>query len=458
MKVILTETQISRLLEQNIDLITTIKQMGFVPSGNSIFKHSQKPELTLTLVGDYVIVKNNGKEIAKIKTSEIEDLEGTIKTTSLNEQVAQGAQGDPYEYKKEGGYYYARKKGSKNWILTRGNMADSISKKIFADKQPKNPTQVNPTQVNPTQVKTEKQYCPAHPKSADVSPNLEKNYQTEAAKLIGKGIPTRTSCEISFIKLRPKFSNKSFFVFDSLQNLIYLFDKAGNFVAKSYVLDGADAQSQNSKKIAQALWSWQQQVENMGFKYDPKQKKYLDKTTQKRQYSNDLVYQAIDKNDTRFFPKGIYSVTALQTDDEYAGGKNNLFRLKTLDGTEIAQAIHGFYNEPARVVALEQLKTKMGSSASPKSASVPQEFISMVEKYNQTQKYNKSYGCINLPTDFLNIAKPYATGSMLFVIGDTKTNYLVQNSNTFFQQMGDGENCSDPTSLGVELPNLEQTA
>jgi hypothetical protein len=423
--------------------------MGFIPSGNGIFKHSQKPELTVTLSGDIVIVKNNGVKIAEIKTSEIEDLEGTIKSTSLKEQVAQGAQGDPYEYKKEGDVYYARKKGSQKWIKTSGKMADAISKKIFTK-----PTQVKKS----TQVKTEKQYCPAHPKSSDVNPALEKNYQTEAAKLIGKGIPTRTSCEISFIKLRPKFSNKSFFVFDSLQNLIYLFDKAGNFVAKSYVLDGADAQSQNSKKIAQALWSWQQQVENMGFKYDPKQKKYLDKTTQKRQYSSDLVYQAIDKNDTRFFPKGIYSVTALQTDDEYAGGKNNLFRLKTLDGTEIAQAIHGFYNEPARVVALEQLKTKMGSSASPKSASVPQEFISMVEKYNQTQKYNKSYGCINLPTDFLNIAKPYATGSMLFVIGDTKTNYLVQNSNTFFQQMGDGENCSDPTSLGVELPNLEQTA
>ena len=83
MKVILTETQINRLLEQNTDLITTIKQMGFVPSGNAIFKHSQKPELTLTLVGDYIIVKDNGKEISKIKTSEIEDLEGTIKSTSL---------------------------------------------------------------------------------------------------------------------------------------------------------------------------------------------------------------------------------------------------------------------------------------------------------------------------------------------------------------------------------------
>jgi peptidoglycan hydrolase-like protein with peptidoglycan-binding domain len=83
MKVILTETQINRLLEQNTDLITTIKQMGFVPSGNAIFKHRRKPELTLTLVGDYIIVKDNGKEIKKIKTSEIEDLEGTIKSTSL---------------------------------------------------------------------------------------------------------------------------------------------------------------------------------------------------------------------------------------------------------------------------------------------------------------------------------------------------------------------------------------
>jgi len=455
MKVILTESQIKRVLEQKNDLITSLKEMGFIPSGNGVFKHSQKPELTVTLSGDIVIVKNNGVKIAEIKTSEIEDLEGTIKSTSLKEQVAQGAQGDPYEYKKEGDVYYARKKGSQKWIKTSGKMADAISKKIFTK-----PTQVKKsTQVNQsTQVKTEKQYCPAHPKSNDVNPALEKNYQSEAGKMMSKGIPQRTSCEISFIKLRPKFSNKSFFVFDGSQNLMYLFDKSGNFVAKTYVLDGADAQSQDSKKIAQALWTWQQQVESMGFKYDPKQQRYLDKTPKKRVYSHDLVYDAIDKNDTRFFPKGIYSVFNIASNDEYAGGKNNMFQVETLDGKKIAQAIHGFYNEPARVVALEQLKTKMGSSASPKSSSVPQEFISMVEKYNQTQKYNKSYGCINVPTDFLNIAKPYAKGAMLFVIGETKANYLVQNSNTFFEKMGDAENCSDPTSVGVELPNLEMTA
>jgi hypothetical protein len=371
----------------------------------------------------------------------------------LQEQVVQGKAGDPYEYKKEGGYYYARKKGTKDWILTRGNMASAVAKKIFGNQQQLKPTQLQPTQLQPT-----KKYCPAHPKNSEVNPELEKNYQPEAAKLISKGIPTRTSCEISYIKLRPKFSNKSFFVFDGSQNLIYLFDKTGNFVAKSYVLDGADAQSQDTTKIAKALWTWQQQVENLGFKWDPKMQKYLDKSNKNRTYSDDLIYNTIDKNDTRFFPKGVYSIVGLSTDKGYAGGQNNLFRVETLDGQKIAQAIHGFYNEAPRVAALEQLKIKMGTSASPKSESVPQEFLSMVEKYKSTQKFNKSYGCINLPTDFLKIAKPYSLGAMLFVIGETKNNYLVQNADTFFQKMGDVENCSDPASVGTELPNLEMTA
>lgn len=150
MKVILTETQINRLLEQNTDLITTIKQMGFVPSGNSIFKHSQKPELTLTLVGDYVIVKDNGKEIAKIKTSEIEDLEGTIKSTSLKEQVIQGDKGDPYDYKKENGMYYAKKRSSQSWIKTSGNVEKAIASKIFKDsvKRPTTQTATDSTKKN----------------------------------------------------------------------------------------------------------------------------------------------------------------------------------------------------------------------------------------------------------------------------------------------------------------------
>lgn len=48
----------------------------------------------------------------------------------LQEQVVQGGVGDPYEYKKEGGYYYARKKGAKDWIFTRGNIASAVAKKF----------------------------------------------------------------------------------------------------------------------------------------------------------------------------------------------------------------------------------------------------------------------------------------------------------------------------------------
>jgi len=88
MKVILTESQIKRVLEQKNDIITSLKEIGFVPSGNGVFKHSQKPELTVTLAGEIVVVKNNGVKIAEIKTSDIKDLEGTIKSTSLKEQVS----------------------------------------------------------------------------------------------------------------------------------------------------------------------------------------------------------------------------------------------------------------------------------------------------------------------------------------------------------------------------------
>jgi hypothetical protein len=111
--------------------------MGFVPSGNGVFKHSQKPELTVTLAGDVLIVKNNGQKIAEIKTSDIEDLEGTIKSTSLKEQVIQGDKNDPYEYKKEGDTYYAKKKDSSKWIKTSGKVSDAIRTKIFSSTKPK---------------------------------------------------------------------------------------------------------------------------------------------------------------------------------------------------------------------------------------------------------------------------------------------------------------------------------
>ena len=195
----------------------------------------------------------------------------------------------------------------------------------------------------------------------------------------------------------------------------------------------------------------------MGFKWDPSKQKYLDKTSKNRTYNNELVYNEIDKKNTRFFPKGIYSISGLKTDDDYIGGDNNIFSLQTLDGKQIAQAIHGFYNEPPRVAALEQLKKSMGTNLS--SPKVPQEFLNLVGKYVNTSKFNKSYGCINLPADFLKKARPYAKkGTLVFVIGETNKNFLVQNGDNFFDKMGNGQQCTNPTSLGVELPQIDAVA
>lgn len=47
------------------------------------------------------------------------------------EETRQGLSGDPYEYKKDGENYFTRKKGSGNWILTKGNASKAIKDKIF---------------------------------------------------------------------------------------------------------------------------------------------------------------------------------------------------------------------------------------------------------------------------------------------------------------------------------------
>lgn len=61
--------------------------------------------------------------------------------------IIQGKLGDPYEYKKESGYYFARKKGTPKWILARGNAANAISK-MFGDNSPKNQQKATTTKKN----------------------------------------------------------------------------------------------------------------------------------------------------------------------------------------------------------------------------------------------------------------------------------------------------------------------
>lgn len=409
----------------------------------------------------------------------LENTSGTI--------VKKGIGGDPYIYSKlEGKYYFAKASegDTPNWRLaTTEKGVNAIKSKVFDEKipvvktikppvktiktieQPVNTTKTIPgkdkvkPKLNQTnKPKSSQNFCPTPPKTKDVDLSKMSQYQKVAGELISKEVPVRSACEISYVGIRPKFSNRNFFVVDTRHNNIYLFNKQGQFVGKSYIIDGLHAQSQDAKQIAMALWSWDESTKAAGFIWDGVTQKYKDKTTKGRVYNNDLIYDYMDKNKSRFFPKGIYSINALKTDKDYAGGKENLFKLSTLDGKNIALAIHGFYNEPPRVKAMQELKKAMGSSSSPTSESIPDNFINMVEQYLQTSKFNKSYGCINLPDDFLKIAKPYAVGALVFVIGENENNYLVQNDKFFKEMGGETQQCPNPESLGKILPKISDIA
>jgi hypothetical protein len=137
-KIIINESKLRAivrniLIEQVVDLETAIKEMGFVKTTPGNYKHNKDSKLTISIVGDNVIVKKGNKELGKVTKNDIEDLEGIVKSSFplVSEQVVKGSGNDPYEYKKEGNVYYARKKGSSSWVKTSGEASKAIASKIF---------------------------------------------------------------------------------------------------------------------------------------------------------------------------------------------------------------------------------------------------------------------------------------------------------------------------------------
>lgn len=140
------------LIEQVVDLETAIKEMGFVKTTPGNYKHNKDSKLTISIVGNNVIVKKGNKELGKVTKSDIEDLEGIVKSSFplVSEQVVKGGGSDPYDYKKENGMYYAKKKSSQSWIKAKGNAEKAIATKIFKDslKRPTTQTATDSTKKN----------------------------------------------------------------------------------------------------------------------------------------------------------------------------------------------------------------------------------------------------------------------------------------------------------------------
>lgn len=258
-----------------------------------------------------------------------------------------------------------------------------------------------------------------------------------------QGIPQRTSCELGLIKIRPGYKDKNLFVVDSLNKLIYLYDNLGKFIAKSEIISGKNKQSLDPKTVANALLTWNQSAEKAGFKWVPN-KGYVDTTDKNRKYSEDIIFSNINKQKTRFLPKGIYTTgKSLSDNKSFAGKEDNVLSLFDND-KEIAQAIHGYYIEQPRTEALKKAEQVLSNPNDPK---VGQEFLNLVNKGGVN--LSQSYGCINVPNNFLEYLRKYGTNSYVFNIGEDKENYLVNNTENYFNKMMNSQSCPSPQSLGA---------
>jgi len=274
---------------------------------------------------------------------------------------------------------------------------------------------------------------------------LNFNVSTIAGNLATKGIPDRVACEIALVRLRPKYRDKYEIIVDSINKLLYLLDKKGEFIYKTYIITGYNKQSDDAKTIARALETWDESATRLGFKY-VEGKGYVDVTGKNRNYDPEIIYADTDANKVRFLPKGIYATSKeLKSDSDYAGGSNNVLSLFK-DGNELAQAIHGYYLEKPRTEALALAKQVLSSNGT--DPKVNQQFLDAVSK--NKINLSQSYGCINIPYEALNYLKKYMTNAYVFNIGEGDNNYLVMNGENYFDKTLNSTACPSPQSLGAE--------
>jgi hypothetical protein len=242
----------------------------------------------------------------------------------------------------------------------------------------------------------------------------------------------RIDAEVQHIKNR-KMDDTPFFIYDPKENLIYLFNTGGVYVASSSVVDGADTQKglSDAKIFTSQDWCKVSKLNSKPYLCtDPK-------TNEKTQ----PYYGPISKLASRFLPKGIYTIKGLSYDEGYVGGgkggNKNTFRLKPikLDGTitaaaekSMSAAIHGIPNTNERLVASKDLQNLLQSDIN--SGKVPEEYLNNIKAITQA---NQSFGCIGIPASFVDnpkvqsIIKSNINKIKVFAMGEDSQDFLVQN-------------------------------
>lgn len=248
--------------------------------------------------------------------------------------------------------------------------------------------------------------------------------EIDKESMIKSGYPKRIVNQYEVVRKSKRFSGKSFFIVDTKENLIFLFDKNGKFVAKSPTIDGFDKQSSDSIKIKGTLKSWSQTVKELGFVWNKKTNSYEDTTNKNRIYTPKLVYDYLGKQGMRFFPKGLYKVPSKYHNENFIGKSENTFDVETSNGSETAIAIHGLYKSQYRIENMKKLVSSIGSDFN--EINVSENYKKLISENDNNSKFNNSFGCINVPEEFLELTKNQAVESLIFVLGESNKNYLVR--------------------------------
>tara|TARA_R110000868_G_scaffold395227_1_gene666817 strand:- start:1609 stop:2925 length:1317 start_codon:yes stop_codon:yes gene_type:complete len=374
--------------------------------------------------------------------------------------IAQGMEGDPYQYRYfNNKVYYAKKSDGVNpkWIEVKKQIGiEAIRTKIF-NLPPSNGVKTPPVKTPPLKTQEKK--------------GNEKSNKKVKKELISKYKYTpRIDTELKYIIDRD-LDDKPFFIYDGKENLIYLFDMSkGNWFSPvppilidyTSVVDGADVQQQEAEPFTHQDWCKVSGLDSTpslctnnkaktfedcmtaGKGKSPK----FDSKTQLCTYG--ASYGSLIKIAKRFLPKGIYSVRRLGRDEGYVGSGKNVFSLKSSDGENVAAAIHGIpAGLPERLTASKDLELLLKKDIS--SGKVPQKYL---ESTKQIAYANQSFGCIGVPAKFIENPKvqKLAKGARVFVMGQSNNDFLVQNSSEFFDKLhGDGQQCVDPIMLAQSL-------
>ena len=254
--------------------------------------------------------------------------------------------------------------------------------------------------------------------------------------LISLGTPERITNQYILIRETRKNQNKSFFIVDTRENLIYLFDNKGKFITKSPTIDGLD--KQNPNKITDALKSWDEHINDVGFKkgniksFDEIKKEvnlnhnitlvnYIDVTGRNRVYNHNMVYHYVSNNKIRFFPKGVYKIVNKSRKDYYIGSNDNAYHIETLEGKEISLAIHGHTKGVNTVNQMNYMLKLINSDFNNMKVS------KQYKKYITSTNFGLgSHGCITVPDGFLKLSNDIAVNSLVFVLDESETDYIVK--------------------------------